>query len=57
MSKIYKKEEDKYSCLFTLSLNKHDYNYIIDLSKKYNLSIRKIIRNIINKHYVEINKE
>jgi hypothetical protein len=54
-----KKDEDKFSKLFTLSICKHDYDYIVQLANDKKTSIRKTIRSIINNYYknVESNKE
>jgi hypothetical protein len=59
IKKVYKKEEDKFSSLFTLNISKPDYDYIVQFAKKNKTSIRKTIRSIINNHYndVESNKE
>jgi uncharacterized protein (DUF111 family) len=51
IKKIYKKEEDKFSSLFTLNVCKPDYDYIKELAKKNKVSIRKLVRQIIKKHY------
>jgi hypothetical protein len=59
INKSFKKDEDKFKCLFTLNVCKHDYDFIHELAKKQKTSIRKILRTIINNHYknVEISKE
>jgi hypothetical protein len=51
IKKIYKKDEDKFSSLFTLNIAKHDYDYIVQFANDNKISIRNTIRNIINNHY------
>jgi len=51
IKKIYKKDEDKFSSLFTLNISKPDYDYIVNLANVKKTSIRKTIRNIITNHY------
>jgi hypothetical protein len=59
IKKIYKKDEDKFKYLFTLNVSKHDYDYIHEFANRNKTSIRKVIRNIINSHYnnVQDNKK
>jgi predicted HicB family RNase H-like nuclease len=51
IKKVYKKEEDKFSSLFTLNISKPDYDFIKELAKQNKVSIRKLVRKIIQNHY------
>jgi hypothetical protein len=51
MPKPYKKDQDKFKYLFQLDVTKHDYDFIKNLAHTKKISIRKLIRQIIDNHY------